>query len=96
MKALKNPPPLVKLVMESVCLLFQHTEDWPTSQKLLGNMGLRDMLLDFEVDSLPEKKWNRYKNVYLANQDYNEDKLTKVSTAALAFLSWAAASEKYY
>ena len=28
MKALKNPPALVKLVMESVCLLFKEKEDW--------------------------------------------------------------------
>ena len=96
MKALKNPPTLVKLVMESVCLLFGEKEDWASAQKLLGNMSLRDQLLDFEVDQVPEKKWSKFRNVYLANADYNEDKLKSVSTAALAFLSWASASEKYY
>lgn len=59
-------------------------------------MSLRDQLLDFEVDQVPEKKWTKYRNTYLANADYNEDKLKSVSTAALAFLSWASASEKYY
>ena len=59
-------------------------------------MGLRDRLLAFEVDEVPEKSWIKYKNNYLSNPDYNEEKLSKVSTAVLAFYSWASASEKYY
>lgn len=59
-------------------------------------MGLRDQLLEFEVDQVPEKKWIKYKNTYLTNPDYTEEKLSKVSTAVLAFYSWASASEKYF
>ena len=33
---MKNPPALVRLVMESACLLFGEKEDWATAQKLLG------------------------------------------------------------
>jgi dynein heavy chain len=36
LKAFKSPSALVKLVMESCCLLFGEKEDWPSAQKLLG------------------------------------------------------------
>jgi len=96
MKSMKNPPALVRLVMESACLLFNEKEDWPSAQKLLGMMNFKEMLIDFKVESVPEKKWKKYKETYLGNAEYNEDKVKSVSTAALAIYTWASASEKFY
>lgn len=93
---MKNPPALVKLVMESACLLFNEKEDWSSAQKLLGIMNFKEMLIDFNVDNVPDKKWKKFKEIYLSNQDYTEDKVRTVITASLAILSWATASEKYY
>ena len=96
MKSMKNPPALVRLVMESACLLLGEKEDWATAQKLLGQMNFREQLLDFNVDSVANKLWVKFKNTYLVNPDYTEEKIKTVSTASLAILTWASASEKFY
>jgi hypothetical protein len=41
-------------------------------------MGFIQSLLDFQVDSVPEKKWQKYRSTYLSNPDYNEDKVCAV------------------
>lgn len=53
-------------------------------------------MLDFNVDTVENKKWVKFKNTYLNNPDYNEEKIKTVSSAALAILTWAIASEKFY
>lgn len=50
MKALKQPPSLVQIVMGAVCVLFGEKEDWPSAQKLLGRMTFIADLLEFQVE----------------------------------------------
>lgn len=38
-KSFIKPPPLVGLVLNSVCLLFGLPEDWDNAKKLLGKMS---------------------------------------------------------
>lgn len=56
MKTFTKPPPLVVLVMNSVCLLFGEKEEWDSSKKLLGKMSFLNDLIDFNVDLVPDKK----------------------------------------
>ena len=64
-KAMKNPPPVIKLVMEAVCIMRgikperkpdpsgsgKMVEDfWGPSQKLLGDMKFLDYLKNYDKD----------------------------------------------
>ena len=67
-KAMKNPPPVIKLVMEGVCIMRgikperkpdpggsgKMIEDfWGPSQKLLGDMKFLDALKTYDKDNIP-------------------------------------------
>jgi len=41
MKSMNNPPALVKLVMDSCCLLLGEKEDWETAKRVLSQMNFR-------------------------------------------------------
>lgn len=66
-KAMKNPPPVIKLVMEAVCIMRgikperkpdpsgsgKMVEDfWGPSQKLLGDMKFLDYLKNYDKDNI--------------------------------------------
>lgn len=66
-KAMKNPPSVVKLVMEAVCIMRgmkperkpdpsgsgKMIEDyWGTSQKMLGDMKFLDYLRNYDKDNI--------------------------------------------
>lgn len=66
-KAMKNPPSVVKLVMEAVCIMRgmkperkpdpsgsgKMIEDyWGTSQKILGDMKFLDYLRNYDKDNI--------------------------------------------
>ena len=65
---MKNPPPIVKLIMEAVCVMKaikgerkpdpsgsgKMVEDfWGPSQKLLGDMKFLDSLKTYDKDNIP-------------------------------------------
>lgn len=47
MRSFKQPPPLVLVVMNAVCLLFGEKEDWDSSKKILGRMTFLNELIEF-------------------------------------------------
>lgn len=59
-------------------------------------MNFLQELIEFDVDTVPEKRWVKFKNTYLNNEDYREEKIKNVSQAAMAIITWAIASEKYF
>lgn len=69
LKTLKNPPPIIKLTLEAVCIMLgepparvpdaenlgRHIEDyWPTAKKVLSDMKFLDRLRKFDKDHIPE------------------------------------------
>lgn len=59
-------------------------------------MDFKDILMEFKVESVPEKRWNKFRHNFLSREDFNEDAVKKVSSAAVVLLNWTIASEKYY
>lgn len=96
MKSFPAPPPMVKLVMEAVCLIKGEKEDWDTAKRLLGRMNFKETLIEFDVNSVPEKRWNKFRNNFLKLDNFNEEAVAKVSRAAVALLNWTISSEKFY
>jgi dynein heavy chain, axonemal len=96
LKAFNNPHNAVKMVMNSACFLFGEKEDWETSKKLLGDMKFLERLEKFDLDTVADAKWKKYRTVYLSNADYNEETIESKSKAALAIFTWAVNLEKYY
>lgn len=95
MKSFKQPPTLVGMVMNAVCLLFGEKEDWDSAKKILGRMTFLSELIEFNVDQVPERKLLKLKQNYLSDPNFSKDKVQQVSQAALSILIWVIATEKF-
>jgi len=81
--------------MNAVNLLFGEKEDWDSAKKVLGRMNFLESLLDFNVDQVPERRWAKFRQVYLADPNFNKEKVLTVSLAATTLLVWSIAIEKF-
>jgi len=93
-KTFTNPPILVKVVMEAVCLMFDQKPDWESSKKLLGDSQLLDKLKNYDKDNIDEKTLKKIKP-YLENPEFNADAVKKQSSAAAGLCMWVSAMDVY-
>ncbi|EGD83038.1 dynein heavy chain 2 [Salpingoeca rosetta] len=109
-KAMKNPPAGVKMVMEAVCIMKQVKPDrikdpggsgnmvqdyWGPSKRMLGDMKFLQSLKDYDKDNIPPKTIKVIRDKYAADENFRPEKLQKVSAAAVGLCSWVLAMEVY-
>eukprot|EP00736_Rhodelphis_marinus_P009962 Rmarinus@m.13206 len=109
-KSLKTPPAGVKLVMETLCILFgvppikvpgpklgQKIDDYwePAKKQLLNDPHLLQRMVDFDKDSIADASVNKL-GPYIANPDYDPEKIKKASRAAMGMCQWVRAMVKYH
>ena len=62
MKNYLNPPAIVGMVMEGVCILLGKKYDWDTAKKLMIDLnGFINSLLKYPKDNIPEERLNKLK-----------------------------------
>lgn len=86
---------MVGVVMNSVCLLFNEKEDWDSAKKLLGNMKFLDSLIEFKPETVTDKRWQKLRVNYLNDPNFTKEKVSSISLAATALLTWVLAIEKF-
>ncbi|KAK7111861.1 dynein axonemal heavy chain 3-like isoform X2 [Littorina saxatilis] len=109
-KSMKNPPPAVKLVMESVCVMLsikserkpdpggsgKMIEDfWGPSQKLLGDMKFLDRLKQYDKDNIAPAVMKRIREKYMTNPDFEPSLIKNASTACEGLCRWVQAMDVY-
>eukprot|EP01029_Cantina_marsupialis_P013888 TRINITY_DN307_c2_g5_i1.p1 TRINITY_DN307_c2_g5~~TRINITY_DN307_c2_g5_i1.p1 ORF type:complete len:1977 (+),score=578.12 TRINITY_DN307_c2_g5_i1:155-5932(+) len=109
-KAMSNPPAGVKLVMESVCIMFQIRPDkikdpegglrrvddfWGPSKKLLGDIKFLDKMKTYDKDNIAPKIMNVIRKKYIPNPDFMPDVIAKASSAAEGMCRWVRALDQY-
>ncbi|KAL0118214.1 hypothetical protein PUN28_009103 [Cardiocondyla obscurior] len=106
-KAMKNPPYAVKLIVESVCVLKQikpekvlkdgvYVDDsWKAALRMLTDSRFLDSLLQFDKDNIPGKVIETIRKEYLTNPDFDPEKIKKVSTACEGLCRWVIAMSEY-
>ncbi len=107
-KSFRNPPELVRLVMEAVCIMLDEKpnkipdpkdssrkldEWWSISKRLLGDATLLNQLIHYDKDDMNESTLNLIREKYIAQLD--PEKLIKVSKAATGLCLWVRAMECY-
>eukprot|EP00960_Hanusia_phi_P026860 746504-Hanusia_phi.AAC.16 len=103
-----HPPALVKLVIESLCIMFQvapakvgeagkKVDDfWIPGKKLLGDAkGLLDRMFDYDKDHIPDKVIKSIQK-YIDNPDFLPAKIESVSKACTAMCQWTRAMHTYH
>ncbi|XP_047736647.1 dynein axonemal heavy chain 3-like [Hyalella azteca] len=109
-KAMKNPPFGVKLVLEAVCVMLdvkpvrvpdpagsgKRLKDfWTPSQKLLGDLKFLPMLMEYDKDNIPEKTVNVVREKYYNHPDFDPKKIRSISAACEGLCRWVRAMVVY-
>ncbi|CEM36965.1 unnamed protein product, partial [Vitrella brassicaformis CCMP3155] len=108
-KAMKSPPGPVKIVLEAVCVLKgvkpQRIKDpaggsamindfWGPSQKMVADTGFLKSLMDYDKDNIPADVIKKIAK-YVQEEDFEPEKVKKVSKAAYGLCCWVRAMETY-
>ncbi|CAH1790213.1 unnamed protein product [Owenia fusiformis] len=109
-KSMKNPPGMVKLVMEAVCVLKgvkpEKTPDpsgsgkkiedyWGPAKRMLGDMKFLEGLRDYDKDNIPVAYMKVIRSKYITNPDFDPDKIRQASTACEGLCKWVRAMDSY-
>ncbi|XP_063710592.1 dynein axonemal heavy chain 3-like [Symsagittifera roscoffensis] len=109
-KAMKNPPEAVKVVMEAVCVMRQQkaerkpdpsgsgkmVEDyWGPSLKLLGDMKFLEYLQQFDKDNIPGPVMKKIRDKFVDHPLFKPEVVRNVSTACEGLCKWVLAMEVY-
>eukprot|EP01135_Chromosphaera_perkinsii_P012097 Nk52_evm35s2579 gene=Nk52_evmTU35s2579 len=87
LKVFNNPPPLVALVMEAVCLLFKVKPDWASAKTVLNDPQLLKKMIEFDKDKIPESTIKKLEK-YVQNPDFTPENVAKVSSACKSMCMW--------
>ncbi|KAL1116324.1 hypothetical protein AAG570_005819 [Ranatra chinensis] len=109
-KSMKNPPSVVKLVLEAVCVMKgikserkpdpsgsgRMVEDfWGPSQKLLGDIKFLESLKTYNKDNIAPPIMKRIRERYIPDRDFDPNVVKNVSTACEGLCRWVRAMEVY-
>ncbi|KAF2359916.1 Dynein heavy chain AAA module D4 [Trinorchestia longiramus] len=109
-KAMKNPPFGVKLVLEAVCVMLNVKPErvpdpdgsgkrlmdyWTPSQKLLGDLKFLPMLMEYDKDNIPEKIVGVVREKYYSHPDFDPKKIRSTSAACEGLCRWVRAMVVY-
>lgn len=109
-KALKNPPPAVRMVMEAICVMKsikpvrikdpggsgKMIDDyWAPSQKLLGDSHFLQSLKAYDKDNIDPIVIAVIRKKFIPNPDFVPDIVKNSSSAAEGLCKWVRALDKY-
>ncbi|PAA89834.1 hypothetical protein BOX15_Mlig025375g2 [Macrostomum lignano] len=95
-KAMKNPPPAVKMAVESICLLLgEKSSDWKQIQGVIVKDTFVPSIVNYKTLEMPDSIRETMKKKYLSNPDYNFEKVNRASIACGPMVKWAIAQISY-
>ncbi|TPX70976.1 hypothetical protein CcCBS67573_g06369 [Chytriomyces confervae] len=110
LKSMKSPPPGVKLVMETICIMKdvkpikipdpagsgKKIEDyWGPSKTLMSDMKFLDSLKAFDKDNINVNIMKQIRSKYMENPEFDPEKIKNASSAAEGLCRWVRAMECY-
>ncbi|TRY63473.1 hypothetical protein TCAL_02090 [Tigriopus californicus] len=95
-RSMSNPPMIVKLALESVCLLLgESAQDWKQIRGVTMKDNFIPTIVNFDTDSITDDVREKMKNKFLSNPDYNFEKVNRASQACGPLVKWATAQLQY-
>lgn len=94
LKTFTNPPRLVGVTMNAVCVLFGAKQEWNEAKKLLNDMKFLDKLKEFDKDNIPPKTIRALAK-FMVDEEFTPETLSSISTAATSLCMWARAMYTY-
>ncbi|CAB3363479.1 Hypothetical predicted protein [Cloeon dipterum] len=109
-KAMKNPPPGVKLVLEAISVMKGVKPDrkphpsgsgkmiedfWAPSLRLIGEIKFLDSLKSYDKDDIPPHIMARIREKYIHDREFRPEVVRKSSAACEGLCKWVRAIEVY-
>lgn len=108
-KAMKNPPDTIKLVMAAVCVMMgvapdrtidpatgkKFTDFWGPSKRILGDMNFLQNLKDYDKDNIAPAVMQIIKKTYMTDNSFMPLIVAKASSAAEGLCKWVRAMVSY-
>ena len=89
-KSYINPPEMVDVTMQAVCILLGVKPEWKEAKTLLNDMQFLDRLMDYDKDSIPSAVIRKLKK-FAEDPRFQPKKVGKVK----CLCAWALAMFKY-
>ncbi|XP_040576126.1 dynein heavy chain, cytoplasmic [Lepeophtheirus salmonis] len=95
-RSMSNPPAIVKLALESICLLLgEYTTEWKGIRSVTMKDNFIPTIVNFNTDDITDDVREKMKIKYLSNPDYNYEKVNRASMACGPLVKWAIAQLLY-
>ncbi|KAH9121803.1 hypothetical protein LEN26_010526 [Aphanomyces euteiches] len=93
-KSFANPPKMVGVTMNAICLLFGVKQEWNEGKKLLNDMKFLDKLKEFDKDNIPPKTIRQLAK-FVQDEEFTPENLGSISSAATSLCMWVRAMYTY-
>ncbi|OQR86425.1 dynein heavy chain [Achlya hypogyna] len=94
LKTFTNPPKMVGVTLNAVCLLFGAKQEWNEAKKLLNDMKFLDKLKEYDKDNIPTKTIRQLAK-FIQDDEFTPENLSSISSAATSLCMWVRAMYTY-
>ena len=94
-RSYRNPPTLVKSVIQMLTVLFKMPPTWESSKQLLISEGFFDMLLYFDKENISDSVYKKLTR-FCDDPETTPQSVAKCSFAAMAICQWIHAVHVYH
>ncbi|KAL1512644.1 hypothetical protein ABEB36_002203 [Hypothenemus hampei] len=96
-RSMSNPPAIVKLALESICLLLgENATEWKSIRAVIMRENfINTVVQNFNTEDISDDVRDKMKAKYLSNPDYNFEKVNHASNACGPLVKWAMAQIQY-
>ncbi|KAG3065923.1 hypothetical protein PC121_g11064 [Phytophthora cactorum] len=95
MKSFTNPPQLVRLAMQAVCVLLDVPPTWSEALRILADIRFLDRLRNFDKDKIDPSLMDRVK-FYVNHPDFSMENMRRASLASTTLCKWVLALVRYF
>lgn len=93
-RSFPKPPPLVKFVMEAVCILLGAKPDWTAAKTLMADANFLKRLQEYDKENIPEDRLKKLKP-YIEDKNFDPAVVAKQSTTAKSICLWVRAIDNF-
>ncbi|XP_013402014.1 cytoplasmic dynein 1 heavy chain 1-like isoform X1 [Lingula anatina] len=95
-RAMGSPPPILKMVLESICILLgESAPDWKSIRQMIIKDSFIQNIVSFQAENIPDDIRSKMKQKYLNNPDFTYDKVNRASLACGPMVKWVIAQINY-
>ncbi|KAE9007416.1 hypothetical protein PF011_g11136 [Phytophthora fragariae] len=95
MKSFTNPPQLVRLAMQAVCVLLDVPPTWSEALRILADIRFLERLRNFNKDTIDPSLIDRVK-FYVNHPDFSMENMRRASLASTTLCKWVLALVRYF